>query len=255
MIHQLEALGFSNFHTTQMGPCDRCTQQLLTYYLPEEKRWLCEACYYANPENIEFLSYMVGEVSRINMATPTDIQALMARMQALESRNAELEAVQKQQQANVYISRNGNLTLKFRKQAPRSWIIPSKRDGQAYVRGAEIPCFLNLDPTGTKIIFHAELPTDATEAQLFRERFVIQTTVIAQKAQQTQDGGTTSQATTSTPTYIPPTPTLVSATVPVVPAGYDMDTLVAEADGLVKQGIYKSLQEAVSGVKKARGIK
>ncbi len=259
MISKLESLGFMSLHTRRIGPCFRCDQEKQTYYVPEMKRWLCEPCYYSVDENEILINYATYNGAE-NTMSQSDMQSLMARLQALESRNAELETKEKARNANVYISRNGNLTLKFRQLAPRSWIIPSKRDGQAFLRGAEIPCFLNLDPSGTKIVFHAELSVDGSEAQLFRERFVIQQTVTAQRAVQTQDGGDGRRNQSSTPiapTYVPPTQQApIPASAPIIPSPeYDMDALVVEAQVLVNQGLYKSLSDAIKGVKKARGIK
>lgn len=256
LLSDLEKVGFLNYLTRRLGPCWQCSETLQTYFIPSKRAWICASCFY-DPSNDWFISWVNHEFSENIMATVGSVTLTTEQYNQLMARLGMLEGKVKQSEANVYISRNGNLTLKWRKDAPRSWVIPSKRnDGKVFIRGADIPGALVLDPSNTKIILHAELPVDGDEAKLFTDRFANQTVVAPQRAQGTapaQSAG--GLPTSSAPTPQPPAQPVTQAQATVAPAGYDQDALIKDAQGLVDAGLYKSLIEAVNAVKKSRGIK
>lgn len=250
MIAQLELLGFQNPYAFRVGPCSACLKTITTYYIPEQKRWICEHCFYAKSENTEFISFLTYEILGKPMSGQ-DYQALLQEMQALRNQVAQLKA---KGTANVFVGDSGNLTIKHREINPRGWAIPTKNDrGVTYFRGGDFPMSYSFSQDGTKLILHDEIPIDAQQAQTFREHFIMQNMVISKRKAEAQN--TTPTATPHT-AYVAPTPTVATpAPTPIAPSGYTKASLISEAQALVDAGAAKTLAEAIPIVETSRKVK
>ncbi len=192
------------------------------------------------------------------MAQQVDVNQLLQAYSALQAQVASLQQQAKAREASVYISRNNNLTLTWRKQGvQRSFLIPSKRqDGSTWLRGGGIPATYSL---GNGVItIQASLPVDVDEAKTFQDRFISQMVVTPSSPGRQPQG----EQTTTAPAPVPQAPPIAPIPVPVAPVivapaipTVDMDAIVAEAQSIMGTMGYKSLDEAVKAVKKARGIR
>ncbi len=256
IVQQLEKIGFLSYFTRRIGPCVNCEKVILTYYIPEMHYWICEECYYHNEENKELISYLTVLTNENTMATPS-IQELMARLDKLEKENQTLKA---KSTDNIFVGGTDNLTLKNRQLSQRGWGIPTKnQQGQGFLRCGDFPMSYFLRDDGKAVVLHTEIPVAPHEAQLFKERFLMQQLVVAKRRQ--QDGGATPSApSSSTPAYTQPTPTAtVSAP---APAGKSWSTLpeaeksaiINEANGLISAGLFNDLASALGSVLHGRNI-
>jgi len=179
------------------------------------------------------------------------IAALQAQLQAQNAKIGTMEQAEKARTASVYVSRNNNLTISWKKQGVfRSWAQPTKSvDGKTWLRGGFIPATYSLGNGFLSI--SAQLPVDADEAKVFTEKFILQNVVESATPVKT---GTTQAPVAPTATMPMPIAPVAIAPIPVT-AQVSSDQLVKEAQDLVNAGLYPSLMEAVASVKKARGIK
>ncbi len=255
IVQQLEKIGFLSYFTRRIGPCVNCEKVILTYYIPEMHYWICEECYYHNPENKELISYLTHIINENTMATPS-IQELMARLDKLETENRALKS---KSTDNIFIGGTDNLTLKNRALSQRGWGIPTKnQQGQGFLRCGDFPMSYFLKEDGKAVVLHTEIPVAPHEAQLFKERFLMQQLVVAKRR---QDGGATQAPSTpvSTSAYTPPTSTATATPAPTgkswatLPQA-EKDAVIAEANGLVSAGLFADLTSALGSVLHGRNI-
>ncbi len=192
------------------------------------------------------------------MSAQVDVNQLLQNYATLQAQVAQLQQQAKAREASIYISRNQNLTLTWRKfGVQRSFLIPSKRqDGTMWLRGGGVPCTYTLQ--NGHLIVKADLPVDDDEAKTFQEKFLMQS-IVQPSTPGRQPNQPTTTPDTPTPAYIPPAPISVSVPtptpVPVPTTDSDSDTIVSDAQDLIKTGLYKDLISAVRAVKKSKGIK
>lgn len=254
MIAELEKIGFVNPYAFRRGPCLQCKEVLQTYYIPETKSWLCESCFYQNPENREFISMLVYIGNENTMTTQPSMQELLAELQALRARVGEQDKTVAQLKAsstdNAFVGASGNLTIKCREVNPRGWGMPTKnQQGQGYLRCGDFPMGYTLQQG--KLVLHQEIALSPLAEQTFRERYINQNIVAALKKPDTQAPPSPGTSTTSTPAPSVPVP---STAIPVAPSGYTRTKARAEATGLVGV-LAKDLQEAIKIVEETRHIK
>lgn len=194
------------------------------------------------------------------MTQQIDVNQLLGQMSQMQAEISKLKQEAKARESSIYISRNNNLTLTWRKfGVQRSFLIPSKRqDGTTWLRGGGIPATYSLN--GGKLIIQSVLDVDADEAKTFQEKFIMQSIVqpvsaTRGPAQQTPTESVTPTYSTSSIAPIPVTPQQIHTQTPSQTPSTDMDALVQEAQGLVDANLYKDLGSAVNAVKKAKGIK
>lgn len=187
------------------------------------------------------------------MTQQIDVNQLLGQVSQMQAEISKLKQEAKARESSIYISRNNNLTLTWRKfGVQRSFLIPSKRqDGTTWLRGGGIPATYSLN--GGKLIIQSVLDVDADEAKTFQEKFIMQS--IVQPVSATR--GPAQPTESVTPTYstssIAPIP--VAQPIHTPAPSTDMDALVQEAQGLVESKLYKDLGSAVNAIKKAKGIK
>src|SRR6266567_3213915 len=240
IVQQLEKIGFLSYFTRRIGPCVNCEKVILTYYIPENK---------------ELISYLTHVLNENTMATP-NIQELMARLDKLETENRALKS---KSTDNIFIGGTDNLTLKNRALSQRGWGIPTKnQQGQGFLRCGDFPMSYFLKEDGKAVVLHTEIPVAPHEAQLFKERFLMQQLVVAKRR---QDGGATQAPSTpaSTSAYTPPTSTATATPAPTgkswatLPQA-EKDAVIAEANGLVSAGLFADLTSALGSVLHGRNI-
>jgi hypothetical protein len=257
IVQQLEKIGFLSLFTQRIGPCINCEKTILTYYIPEMKYWICEECYYHNNENKELISFIDVVINENTMATP-NIQELMARLDRLEQENRSLKA---KSTDNVFVGSTDNLTLKNRQLSQRGWAVPTKnQQGQGFLRCGDFPMSYFLSDKGDKVILHTEIAVAPHEAQLFKERFLMQQMVVAKRRQGTDGQAPSAPVPAPTPsTSTPSTPT-VSIPAPATGKSWatlpqsEKDSVVAEANGLVAAGLFPDLASALGSVLHGRNI-
>lgn len=262
MISKLESLGFANFYSRRIGPCSQCLEVVKTYYLPEIKAWLCEHCFESDQSNIEFNNILFHYTSENNMASMNTEQRLQALEQALAARDAELQALKAKSTDNVYVGGTDNLSIKYRQVGPRNhWGIPSKdQNGATYFTSRAFPLNYFLSQDGTKLVLHQEIPITPHEAELFKQRFLMQQMVQIKRQDRNAPPvqSTTPPSTVpgvSTPTTVTPSTTKPSATVKRFTdlSADERKALQDEAKGLSDTGLY-TLPEALASVLESHHI-
>jgi hypothetical protein len=239
--------------TQRLGPCVACERVIHTYYIPDMKYWICEECYYHNQENKELISFIDVVLNENTMATP-NIQELMTRLDRLEQENRSLKA---KSTDNVFVGSTDNLTLKNRQLSQRGWAVPTKnQQGQGFLRCGDFPMSYFISDKGDKVVLHTEIAVAPHEAQLFKERFLMQQMVVAKRrnpeAPATPSAPTPTPTQTTTPTVSTPAPATGKswATLPQS----EKDSVVAEANGLVAAGLFPDLASALGSVLHGRNI-